>query len=230
MQENMKKRVIWFSVFMLWVGMVVSLMVYNDSRNVAETAGATGDALSQSGSNSNDSPGAESTQGSGIVGNAGGNTNGSANGDVNGIANGGVNGSTSGVQSPVTAKTKAETPGQDFFTQYRMEREKTRGEEIDSYNQIINNPNTDSQSKKSAQEALLRLTQLKEQETQIEILLRGRGYADALACLQEDSAKVIVLAPGLKEADVAKIFDIVTSVTKLPPESIDVTPRWDEKR
>lgn len=211
MQDQMKRRIIWFSVFMLWIGMVVSIMVYQERHdgNIAPTTLTENTTGTQAG-----------TETTGDTSGTPGNALGTNTGDAN------SNSATEGKQD-ADAANKSQS-GEDFFMQYRLDRDKARSEQITNYRDLINNPNTDQTNKKKAEEAMLRLTQTIEQESQVENLIKGRGYADAFASIQTDSAKVIVLAPGLKDADAARILDIVQSVTKLPPESIDIIPRWDK--
>lgn len=211
MQDQMKRRIIWFSVFMLWIGMVVSIMVYQERND-----GTTPTTIT------------ENTPGTQARTEATGHTSGTSD-NAQGINTGSNNSnSTTGGAQGADTKNKTQVSEEDFFMSYRLDRDKSRSEQTSNYRDLINNPNTDQTNKKKAQEAMLRLTQTIEQESQVENLIKGRGYADAFASIQSDSAKVIVLAPGLKDADAAKIMDIVQSVTKLPPESIDIIPRWDK--
>ncbi|MFW6237816.1 MAG: SpoIIIAH-like family protein [Halanaerobiales bacterium] len=111
------------------------------------------------------------------------------------------------------AREEQDGSGEDFFIEYRMERDKARSEQIDVYREMINNPNTDEASKKEAQQEMLDLTDKMEKEMEIESLIRARGYNDSLAYIHDGSVDVIIRTGGLSQEDVARIGDIVVKTT-----------------
>lgn len=109
-----------------------------------------------------------------------------------------------------------------FFSEYRMEREKNRSKEVEMWQEVINNQNTEKTFKNLAQQELVKIVALTEKEMIIENLVMSLGYSDALVFLTDDSATVIVETQDLTANQVAKIQDIVIRKTKLSPTNIKI--------
>ncbi|MDF2889669.1 MAG: hypothetical protein K0R80_36 [Clostridia bacterium] len=109
-----------------------------------------------------------------------------------------------------------------FFSEYRMERDKNRSKEVDMWQEIISNQNTEKTFKNLAQEEIVKVLALTEKEMIIEQLVMSLGFSDALVFLTEDSATVLVEAKELTSADVAKVQDILIRKTKFSPANIKI--------
>lgn len=110
----------------------------------------------------------------------------------------------------------------DFFSRARLERESGRSKSIETFNEIINNENTDVTSKESAQRGILEMADNTETETAIENLIKARGFEDAVCYINNSQANVVVKAESLDEMQVGVITEIVTEQTSIPPEKIKV--------
>lgn len=110
----------------------------------------------------------------------------------------------------------------DFFSRARLERESGRSKSIETFNEIINNENTDVTSKESAQRGILEMADNTETETAIENLIKARGFEDAVCYINNSQANVVVKAESLDEMQVGIITEIVTEQTSIPPEKIKV--------
>ncbi|MFW5981095.1 MAG: SpoIIIAH-like family protein [bacterium] len=122
-----------------------------------------------------------------------------------------------------------EESNQDFFVEYRLEREKARSEQLAIYREMINNPNSDQASKKEAQSKMLSLTEKMEKEMEIESLIRARGYQDALAYIHDQAVDVIVHTSGLEKEDVARIGDIIVKVSGFRSENVTIIEKKIQK-
>ena len=111
---------------------------------------------------------------------------------------------------------------EDFFIEYRLERDRARSEQINILQEIVNNPNSGQASKKEAQRKILAVTDKMEKELEIESLIRARGYRDALAYIHEQAVDVIIHTDGLAKEDVAKIGDIIVKVTGFNTENVTI--------
>lgn len=109
-----------------------------------------------------------------------------------------------------------------FFSEYRMERDKNRSKEVEMWQEIISNQNTEKTYKNLAQQEIVKIVALTEKEMIIENLIISRGFNDALVFLTDDSATVIVDAKELTQANIAQIQDIVVRKTKLDPNNIKI--------
>lgn len=119
-------------------------------------------------------------------------------------------------------KAEDENKGKDFFVEYRIERDRTRSEQINLLREMINNPNSDKNLKTQAQERLLKITNNIEKEMEIESLIRARGYNDGIAFIHDHSVELIIATEGLEKKDVIKIGDIISKTTGISLENITI--------
>lgn len=113
----------------------------------------------------------------------------------------------------------------DFFVDYKLERDRLRSQEADYLRELINNPNATQQSKDKAQEDLINLSQKVEKEMIVENLIKAKGFEDSVLFLSKNSADVVVKTDKLSQKDVAQISDIVTKATEIPIDRITLIER-----
>lgn len=125
---------------------------------------------------------------------------------------------------PVGPSLQNPAPAQleEFFIDFRLERDGTRQQQLDLLRELINNPNSDEASRKEANRRFLRIVDTIGKEVELEGLIRAKGFDDALVFLQEESATVVVKAAVLAAPEVARIADIVMRGTGLKLEAISI--------
>lgn len=112
-----------------------------------------------------------------------------------------------------------------FFIEYRLERERTRGQQVEWLREIINNPNAEAETRKKAQEELYTITRNIGKEMEIESLIRAKGFKDAVVLLQDKVATVVVQAEALTTERAAKIAELVSRNTGIPMPNIVIIPK-----
>lgn len=110
----------------------------------------------------------------------------------------------------------------NYFVEYRLSRDKLRATLVERLDQIVNNSNTDENARTEAQKEIIRIGSTSEKELQIEGLVKGKGYEDALVFLTEKDIKIVVSSPELGEQDMVKILDIVKSETEYTMDNIKI--------
>jgi stage III sporulation protein AH len=113
-----------------------------------------------------------------------------------------------------------------FFSEYKMERDKNRSKEVDMWQEIISNQNTEKTFKNLAQQEIVKVLALTEKEMIIEQLVMSLGFSDALVFLTDDSATVLVETKDLTSAQVAKVQDILIRKTKFSPANIKIMKKY----
>lgn len=198
MQVEVKRRIVWFSVFMVWLGMVGAILIYQEVN-----------------------PGALPSLSSEVSGSPDGV---SQSADPATTGNAPTESETVQQANPIKPPIlNAETGNGDFFVQYRLDRDKARSDQIGAYRETLNSPNTDPSTKKLYQEKILKIQEVIEQEMQIESLIKLQGYTNALAFIGGDNTiNLVIQTNGLKEEDVLKISDIVTQITNMRAEDITI--------
>ncbi|MEW6725319.1 MAG: SpoIIIAH-like family protein [Bacillota bacterium] len=110
----------------------------------------------------------------------------------------------------------------DFFIDYRLERERVRGEQLELLREIINSPNTDETTRKEANLRWLRIAADIGRENEIENLLRAKGFEDAVAFIYDSAVVVVMKAKDLTQIEAARVAEIVTKCTGVRAEAISV--------
>ncbi len=109
-------------------------------------------------------------------------------------------------QEAVTASKETN----NYFAQTKMDRERSRDEDIETIKSITADELATKEAKSKAQEKMLKLVEINKKEANIESLIKGKGFSDAIALFADDgSVDIIVKAPAISKADAAKIADIV---------------------
>lgn len=121
-----------------------------------------------------------------------------------------------------TMYTEASMSSKNYFVEYRLSRDKLRANLVDRLDGIINNTNTNENVREEAQREIIKLGNISEKELQMEGLIKGKGYQDALVFLTEEDAKVVVSIEDLKEQDMVKILEIVHTETNYDTSNIKI--------
>jgi stage III sporulation protein AH len=119
------------------------------------------------------------------------------------------------------AKTGA-SQSQDFFIDYRLERDRTRGQQVEWLREVINNAGTADETRQKAQEHLMAISRSMEKESELENLIRAKGFADAAVMVDESTATAIVAAGSLSSSEVAAITELVSRSTGMEQQKVAV--------
>ncbi len=109
-----------------------------------------------------------------------------------------------------------------YFTQARLDKESARSKSKEMYEQIIANENVDEESRKAAQEGLIKLAGASDKEASCENLIKAKGFSDCVVFITDDSASVTVKSEKLSNSDLAKIQEIVSSQTGILIKNIKI--------
>jgi stage III sporulation protein AH len=121
-----------------------------------------------------------------------------------------------------TMSMEASMSSKNYFVEYRLSRDKLRASLVDRLDQIVNNDNTGVDTRTDAQKEMIKLGNISEKELQIEGLIKGKGYEDALVFLTDKDIKVVVSSLEFGEQDMVKILDIVKTETEYSMENIKI--------
>ena len=98
--------------------------------------------------------------------------------------------------SSAAAALNASKEAPDFFVEYRLERDKIRSERTDLLRDILKNAHAE-ETKKQAQNAILQMTLEKQMESEMENLIKAKGFGDALVFIRENSVSAVVKSSSL---------------------------------
>jgi len=109
-----------------------------------------------------------------------------------------------------------------FFVEYRLERDRTRSQQIDLLREIVNNSHSSDEIRNEAQTRLLAISQAIDTEMKLENLIRAEDFKDAVVFVEEKSVTIIIQAPVLTQPDREKLTAITARVTGINADNIAV--------
>lgn len=101
----------------------------------------------------------------------------------------------------------------EFFSEYRMERERLRGKQLELLKEIINNEAYEEKARAAASMRMVEITADMEKELQAENIVKSKGYQDCVVILQPQATTIIVQSENLTIAKEKELKDIVSQVT-----------------
>ena len=90
--------------------------------------------------------------------------------------------------------------------------------------EIVNNETLNSADKKAAVQEVAEITENAQKESDAEMMLEAKGFADAMVSINDGKADVVVDAEKLSAKEMAQIVDIVKRKTNISAEQIVITP------
>ena len=118
----------------------------------------------------------------------------------------------------------ANDSGSKFFEEARLKREKAHDEAMDTLQKSLKNASLTAEEKKEYTAQLTADLEDLNTETEIETLVRAKGFADCLCFLQSGRADLTVMTAGepLTAAQVAQIRDVVLNKSNISAQNITV--------
>ena len=118
---------------------------------------------------------------------------------------------------------KAEKTAGDYFTEVKKERESNRKKAQESIEETLKSAKLTDADKKSALAKIEELADRSEQSN-IEALLKAKGFEKAIAVIGNSGINVVVRSEGLTSAQTLQIQDIVTAETNISLANIKIVP------
>ena len=128
------------------------------------------------------------------------------------------------IATPSNAGTKV-TGLENYFVNYRLQRDRMMSQEIATLKNIANNPGISQTAKDQATMTMVADTQELKHETLIEGLLSARGFPLTVVTVTPNRVDVVVGAKNLTNTQVARIADTATQVTGLAPQNVVIFPK-----
>lgn len=105
----------------------------------------------------------------------------------------------------------------------KMEREEARDKAKSHLEEIIKNEGYSAEAKQEAEKKLIDLTNYIRIESDIEIMLKDKGFEEAVVTYNENGVVADIFADELLNTEIAKITEIIVSQTNLSTDKIKIT-------
>ena len=119
--------------------------------------------------------------------------------------------------NPVTAA--------DFYTEYRIERDRLRSERIDLLREVAKAGKNEDNARQKAQDTIMKITFERQKELEMENLIKAKGFSDALIFIRDNSVNAIIKTNTLSKEEVMQIADIIAKSTGVRPEDITISTK-----
>ena len=116
---------------------------------------------------------------------------------------------TNSIDSVITSTLSIDS-SDDYFSNSRLERNKMYSQQIENYQDILNNTNVSEAQKKSAQEEITKLNNEQNGIMISENIIKTKGIEDLVIFVNNESINVIVKGKEIEKEEIAQIQNIVT--------------------
>lgn len=110
-----------------------------------------------------------------------------------------------------------------FFAEATANRQKARDEALEKLKNLISSQTISEEAKNGILEQSEALTKNIQQESNIENLIKAKGFGECLVFIQNDECSVIVNPGSLKENTAIVIKDIITGQSGIKSDKIKIT-------
>ena len=122
-------------------------------------------------------------------------------------------------------ETNGETDENNYFTATVLTRQQSRDEAIDVLKLVTENEEATEEAKAEAAAKISQIAVDIQNETNIETLVKAKGFEECIAVIAEDSVSVIVKAESIQANQAAQILTIVYETTGITPENVSIVNR-----
>lgn len=110
----------------------------------------------------------------------------------------------------------------EFFVDYKIERDKSRDEHISMLESIASDESSDQETKSMAQQEMISLVKLSEKEMIIENLIKAKGFNGSIVFIHDGYVNVVIDANQLTTSQAAQIQDIVQKESGVEIQKISI--------
>ncbi len=110
----------------------------------------------------------------------------------------------------------------EYFEQARKSRKDSREEAVQTVKELLSDVKATDAQKQTATAQAIAITKAIEQESNIENLIKAKGFADCVVYIADDACSVVVQSDSLTVQDTAKISQVVTSQANILAQNINI--------
>lgn len=122
-----------------------------------------------------------------------------------------------------TVLTSASTESEECVAQVKLGREQVRSKNKEALHKIIDDAGVSEEEKKSAVDAMVKLTENAQMEEDAQMMLEAKGFKNAVVSLSDDCCDVIVGKEDVTDEKRAQIEDIIKRKTNIGASNIVIS-------
>lgn len=113
----------------------------------------------------------------------------------------------------------------DYFASAEISRQQARDEAIEVLQSVVDDAQALDAAKQKALEDIATMAANIELESNIEELIKAKGFEDCVAVINGNTATVVVKSDGLLPNKLSQILEIVYTQANIMPENVTITER-----
>lgn len=113
----------------------------------------------------------------------------------------------------------------DYFASAEISRQQARDEAIEVLQGVVDDAQAQDSAKQKALEDIAAMAANIELESNIEELIKAKGFEDCVAVINGDKATVVVKSEGLLPNKLSQILEIVYTQARIMPENVTITEK-----
>ena len=120
--------------------------------------------------------------------------------------------------------TKSGTDVSDYFSAVRLERKQARDTVMSTLNTAVETMSISQEARDGAVSKITVITDVSLCESEMESMIKGKGFKDCVVFLKDEAVVVTVASPenGLTDSAVAQIADVVLQETSMTLDQIRI--------
>ena len=122
-----------------------------------------------------------------------------------------------------TVLTSSSTESEECVAQVKLGREQVRSKNKEALQKIIDDAGVSEEEKKSAVDAMVKLTENAQMEEDAQMMLEAKGFKNAVVSLSDDCCDVIVGKEDVTDEKRAQIEDIIKRKTNIGASNIVIS-------
>lgn len=120
------------------------------------------------------------------------------------------------------SEKSTETSANEQFAAARLEKENARSKSLEILNQTAANESFDDDTRKKAQDRILKLAENVEKEATIENIAKAKGFSEIAVYIDGDAVDMLVKKADLSENDVVKLKEIAAEQLNIGAKDIKI--------
>lgn len=120
------------------------------------------------------------------------------------------------------SSSEASSSANQYFANARLTRQKSRDEAADLIKDILQGVDASEEAKAQALSQAAQLAQNLEQESNVENLIKAKGFDDCVVFIQNSECSVVVATQGLLDSEAITIKDIIAGQTGIGFDKIKI--------
>ena len=121
-----------------------------------------------------------------------------------------------------SAKTSSNSSDDSYFAMAQLDRAQARDQALEVLYSITSNENATDESKSNAFNEIEKMADVIEMESNIETLVKSKGFAECITVINDGAANVVVSSEGLMPSQIAQITEIIYEQAGISPSDIKI--------